>query len=92
MRRMSLYTIASSTKEMGPGTWRDTLDDYFGDSNWKKVVGLGHAMLYKIKNALPERENHHEAFEDLNDGLRGEYGATLKQWREQVEAWEYDPT
>ncbi|KAG1722176.1 uncharacterized protein EDB91DRAFT_1240244 [Suillus paluster] len=88
----NINPIASSTKEMGPGTRRDTLDDYFGDSNWKKVVGLGHTMLHKIKNAFPERENHREAFEDLNDGLRGEYGATLKQWREQVEAWENDPT
>ncbi|KAG1851077.1 hypothetical protein DFJ58DRAFT_716740 [Suillus subalutaceus] len=67
-----------------------TLDDYFGDSNWKKVVGLGHAMLHKIKNAFPEHENHREAFEDLDDGLQGEYGPTLKQWREQVEAWEED--
>ncbi|KAG0693373.1 hypothetical protein DFH29DRAFT_985500 [Suillus ampliporus] len=58
-------------KKWGLAHRRDTLDNYFGDSNWKKVVGL--------------------AFEDLNDGLRGEYGATLKQWREQVEAWEYDP-
>ncbi|KAG1836417.1 hypothetical protein F4604DRAFT_1886055 [Suillus subluteus] len=88
----NINPVASSTKEMGPGARRDTLDDYFGDSNWKKVVGLGHAMLHKIKNAFPERENHREAFEDLDDGLRGEYGPTLKQWREQVEAWEYDPT
>ncbi|KAG1842059.1 hypothetical protein F4604DRAFT_1884809 [Suillus subluteus] len=88
----NINPVASSTKEMGPGARRDTLDDYFGDSNWKKVVGLGHAMLHKIKNAFPERENHCEAFEDLDDGLRGEYGPTLKQWREQVEAWEYDPT
>ncbi|KAG1864826.1 hypothetical protein F4604DRAFT_1683248 [Suillus subluteus] len=88
----NINPVASSTKEMGPGARRDTLDDYFGDSNWKKVVGLGHAMLHKIKNAFPECENHREAFEDLDDGLRGEYGPTLKQWREQVEAWEYDPT
>lgn len=47
-------------------------------------------MLRKMKDALPERENHREAFEDLDDGLRGEYGATLEQWREQVEAWERD--
>ncbi|KAG1867715.1 hypothetical protein F4604DRAFT_1881617 [Suillus subluteus] len=84
--------ITSSTKEMGPGAWRDTLDDYFGDSNWKKVVGLGSTMLCKMKDALPERENHHEAFEDLNNGLQGEYGATLQQWREQVDAWECDTT
>jgi hypothetical protein len=32
---------ASSTKEMGPGSRRDTLDDHFGDWNWKKITGLG---------------------------------------------------
>jgi hypothetical protein len=33
--------LSSSTKEMGPGSRRDTLDDHFGDMNWKKVCGLG---------------------------------------------------
>jgi len=33
--------VASSTKEMGPGSRRDTLDDHFGDYNWRKVTGLG---------------------------------------------------
>jgi hypothetical protein len=37
--------MAASTKEMGPGSRRDTLDDHFGDWNWKKIVGLG-ARLY----------------------------------------------
>jgi hypothetical protein len=34
-------TIANSTKEMGPGSRRDTLDDHFGDYNWRKVTDLG---------------------------------------------------
>ena len=33
--------VASSTKEMGPGSRRDTLDDFFGDYNWRKVAQLG---------------------------------------------------
>jgi hypothetical protein len=33
--------LSSSTKEMGPSSRRDTLDDHFGDMNWKKVCGLG---------------------------------------------------
>lgn len=37
----TLNAVASSTKEMGPGHQRDTLDDIIGDSNWKKVIGLG---------------------------------------------------
>ncbi|KAG1720793.1 uncharacterized protein EDB91DRAFT_1256828 [Suillus paluster] len=56
----NINPVASSTKEMGPGARRDTLNDYFGDSNSKKIVGLD------------------------------KYGATLEQWREQVEAWERD--
>lgn len=37
----NINPVASSTKAMGPGCRRDTLDDHFGDWNWKKVVGLG---------------------------------------------------
>ena len=34
-------TLAPSTKEMGPGSCRDTLDFHFADANHKKVIGLG---------------------------------------------------
>jgi hypothetical protein len=37
----NINRVSSSTKEMGPGCRRDTLDDHFGDWNWKKVIGLG---------------------------------------------------
>ena len=37
----NINPAASSTKEMGPGTRRDTLDDYFGDWNWKRITQLG---------------------------------------------------
>jgi Kyakuja-Dileera-Zisupton transposase len=30
----STNAMANSTKEMGPGSQCDTLDDYFGDYNW----------------------------------------------------------
>lgn len=33
--------VANSTKEMGPGSRRDTLDDHFGDYNWGKITKLG---------------------------------------------------
>ncbi len=33
--------VASSTKEMGPGSRRDTLDDHFNDHNWRKVIMFG---------------------------------------------------
>jgi hypothetical protein len=33
--------VATSTREMGPGSRRDTLDDHFSDWNWKKTTGMG---------------------------------------------------
>lgn len=37
--------LAGSTKEMGPGARRDTLDDHFNDWNHKKIVALGKSSL-----------------------------------------------
>ena len=33
--------VANSTKEMGPGSQHDMLDDHFGHHNWRKYVSLG---------------------------------------------------
>ena len=33
--------MAASTREMGPGSRRDTLDDHFGDRNWAKITHMG---------------------------------------------------
>lgn len=36
-----INAVAGSTKEMGPGSRCDTLDDHFGDWNHKKIVSMG---------------------------------------------------
>lgn len=36
-----LNPLANSTKEMGPGSRHDTLDDHLADLNWRKITGLG---------------------------------------------------
>lgn len=41
----NINRVASSTKEMGPGSRCDTLDDHFGDWNWKKVTMFGEFFL-----------------------------------------------
>ena len=35
--------LAYSTREMGPGLRRDTLDDNFGDHNWNRTTKLGYS-------------------------------------------------
>lgn len=39
----AVNAVATSTREMGPGSRRDTLDDHFGDYNWRKVTVIGTA-------------------------------------------------
>ena len=36
----AINALAPSTKEMGPGSRRDTLDDHFGDQNWRKTTEM----------------------------------------------------
>jgi hypothetical protein len=42
--------LASSTKEMGPGSRHDTLDDHFGDWNWKKTVAMGLCTSFPVSD------------------------------------------
>ena len=37
---------ATSTKEMGPGACHDTLDDHWGDLNWKHIINFGELNVY----------------------------------------------
>ena len=49
--------VENSTKEMGPGSRHDTLDDHFGHHNWRKKVRLGTfphvlSLLFSLTNFL----------------------------------------
>ncbi|OSC96667.1 hypothetical protein PYCCODRAFT_1448403 [Trametes coccinea BRFM310] len=79
---------ASSTKEMGPGSRHDVLDDIFADQNWQKVTKLPEALLARIKAAVPEREVHVAAFEEYNVALPS---ALTASWEHAVSAWEENP-
>ncbi|KAI0323812.1 hypothetical protein GY45DRAFT_1349685 [Cubamyces sp. BRFM 1775] len=76
---------APSTKEMGPGSRRDTLDDIFADQNWYKVTRLPQMLLSRVKIAARERATHVAAFEEYNAALPAEQTII---WKQAVEAWE----
>lgn len=40
--------LAGSVVEMGPGSRRDTMDDHFGDWNWKKMFLMGKCLSLMI--------------------------------------------
>ncbi|KAG1732347.1 hypothetical protein EDB19DRAFT_1831363 [Suillus lakei] len=85
----NINPIASSTKEMGPGSRRDTLDDYFGDWNWKCCTQLGRLTARKLANAVRESSDHQRELIELEGCMQVE---DISQWRDEVEAWEQDRT
>lgn len=46
--------LSSSTKEMGPGTRRDTIDCHFSDFNWRKILNMGESFVTKTTPAFNE--------------------------------------
>ncbi|KAI0693247.1 hypothetical protein C8T65DRAFT_699285 [Cerioporus squamosus] len=78
---------ASSTKEMGLGSRRDTLDDIFAHHNWGKVIMLPGYLLNKIKKGVPERNTQVCAFRDYMESLPPD---AVAEWRTAVESWEAD--
>ncbi|KAJ6566718.1 hypothetical protein B0H19DRAFT_1025332 [Mycena capillaripes] len=80
--------LAQSTKEMGPGSRRDTLDDHFNDWNHKKIVSLGYMLRKKTLNAVPEMVKTRLALSDLEESLGS---GPVEKWTAMAEAWEEDP-
>ncbi|KAH9829181.1 uncharacterized protein C8Q71DRAFT_799831 [Rhodofomes roseus] len=77
--------FSGSTKEMGPGSRRDVLDDAFGDYNWRKVTNITRTLMDRMKDAVGECSTHAVIFDELTsvtDPTR------VTEWKQQVEAWE----
>ncbi|KAJ7688528.1 hypothetical protein B0H14DRAFT_3533268 [Mycena olivaceomarginata] len=79
--------LARSTKEMGPGFRRDTLDNHFNDWNHKKIIALGYAMRRKVEKAVPEMVATRVALADLNTLLLPK---VVKEWTQMAGKWEAD--
>ncbi|KAG2031785.1 hypothetical protein BDR03DRAFT_936229 [Suillus americanus] len=83
----NINRVAMSMKEMGPGSRRDTLDDHFGDWNWKKITALGRTLLRKIGDAIKWKKEHREALRELERTI---LPTLILQWKSEVESWEHD--
>ncbi|KAG2104983.1 hypothetical protein BD769DRAFT_1612896 [Suillus cothurnatus] len=86
----NINPVATSTREMGPGSRRDTLDDHFGDFNWKKVTNFHIILFRKLVAAIPQRDQHLTDFNDFNDTLVVERPEEVAQWKVAIEGWEAD--
>ncbi|KAG1805425.1 hypothetical protein EV424DRAFT_1544390 [Suillus variegatus] len=84
----NINLVASSTKAMGPGCRRDTLDNHFGDWNWKKVVGLGAYLAHKMQEAVIDKADHKAAFQEFNAAISSNHRSA---WTVEMEKWEENP-
>ncbi|KAG1846540.1 hypothetical protein F4604DRAFT_1688355 [Suillus subluteus] len=72
----NMNPVATSTREMGPGSRRDILDDHFGPS-----------LLKKLKEAILEHNQHAVDLRDFKEAIPS---SSLSSWCKMVEEWEDD--
>ncbi|KAK7030523.1 CxC2 domain-containing protein [Favolaschia claudopus] len=83
----NLGGVASSTREMGPGSRADVLDDHFAFWNWCKLVSLGALLRKRLDRAKREREIQQESFKVFS----AEQAERVPEWEKQVCDWERAP-
>ncbi|KAJ7019263.1 hypothetical protein C8F04DRAFT_913208, partial [Mycena alexandri] len=78
--------VASSTREMGPGSREEVLNNHWGFWNWQKLLGLADRLRTRLDRANTEYAAQLEAFTTFSM----EQGADVPAWREMVEKFEAD--
>ncbi|KAJ3551391.1 hypothetical protein NM688_g4727 [Phlebia brevispora] len=78
---------AASTREMGPGSRHDTLEDHFAYANWRVYTSLGTLLQKQFKEAVRERAIQAEIYMTFTEQLASE---NVKKWLQEVEAFEQD--
>ncbi|KAG8216254.1 hypothetical protein J3R82DRAFT_8297 [Butyriboletus roseoflavus] len=100
----NINLVASSTKEMGPGSRRDTLDDFFSDWNWKKTISLSKSScitldLERLTSCVVQDDalltkmkeavmQKHQQHAALQELEAALPPRRVSQWTTEVEAWE----
>ncbi|KAK7054294.1 hypothetical protein VNI00_003487 [Paramarasmius palmivorus] len=77
--------IGVSTREMGPGHRRDTIDDHQGARNWRKICGLGYLLRKREAEARRQIEMHTLEYDQF---CRSQPSEVIEAWRNRVLDWE----
>ncbi|KAJ7843570.1 hypothetical protein B0H14DRAFT_3456138 [Mycena olivaceomarginata] len=80
--------MGASTREMGPGSCQDTLDDFWHYWNWNKVVGMGTTLRSRLLKARKELTQQEEGLQEFTAAQEVEAPA----WKEAVDAFEAGAT
>ncbi|KAF7797546.1 hypothetical protein EIP86_008746 [Pleurotus ostreatoroseus] len=80
---------AASTREMGPGSRHDTLEDHFQYANWRVYTSLGSLFQRQLKEAVRERATQMEVFKLFSEKVLPE---NRSKWLAEIAAYESDPS
>ncbi|KAJ7765192.1 hypothetical protein B0H16DRAFT_1717745 [Mycena metata] len=83
----NLGGVATSMREMGPGSHRDTLDSHLSYWNWSKLITIADLLHRRLDKARIEEREQNEAFTAFST----EQGQRVEGWRAMVHAFEADP-
>jgi hypothetical protein len=78
--------VATSTREMGPGSRTDTLDDHWSHWNWQKLVGLGILLKKRLLAGIRERNFQQELLATFTENQQ----AHVPEWTAMVDAFNAD--
>ncbi|KAJ7903747.1 hypothetical protein B0H14DRAFT_3421928 [Mycena olivaceomarginata] len=76
--------MGASTREMGPGSRQDTLDDFWHYWNWNKVVRIGGTLRTRLLKATKELARQSEALRDFTQAQQDDVPA----WKQAVDDFE----
>ncbi|KAH9977013.1 hypothetical protein BGW80DRAFT_1249823 [Lactifluus volemus] len=80
--------VTTSTREMGPGSRQDTIDDHAAAWNFCKIIGFGSSLLSQLQNAIKMRAKHKALFVKFSERFSQ---VQITQWMRVIELWEEDP-
>ncbi|KAJ7429283.1 hypothetical protein B0H11DRAFT_2266310 [Mycena galericulata] len=78
--------VATSTREMGPGSRLDTLDDHWAHWNWQKLIGLGLLLRKRLLNAIAERNFQVNSLSTFSENQ----AELVPEWTAMVNAFDAD--
>ncbi|KAK7434810.1 hypothetical protein VKT23_019997 [Stygiomarasmius scandens] len=76
--------VATSMRDMGPGSRHDTLDDHWNHWNFVKMVGLGFLLLRRLLTAFYERQVHSKALKEFSE----HQGSVTAEWETMIKNWQ----
>ncbi|KAJ7431013.1 hypothetical protein B0H11DRAFT_2165862 [Mycena galericulata] len=78
--------VATSTREMGPGSRHDTLEDHWSHWNWQKLIGLGVLLRKRLLNSVSERNFQEDSLAMFTENQADH----IPEWKAMVDAWDAD--